>query len=392
MKERIEQQKRIFKYILLVFAMVIIIADACLIIMHEKTFSETENRMLQQFPKFKKETLLSGKFMTQSEDFVADQFFLRDYWIGIKLKADKVIGRQTSNGVILGKDGYLIEDSVAPAPASFEKNLNAIQTFAEKHDDLKIVMTVVPNAVSICDQLLPENMPVHSQKEDLAAIKKAVSKSLTYVDLTSTLSAHKDEYIYYRSDHHWTSLGAKYAFEAMKESLGTSELTGDLGTDTPEAFLNVYNVTESFSGTMASSSGDFSVMDSIDIYVYEIEDFQYVVEYTDAQKKSATVFNSAALSQKNKYEVFLGGNHPQINIKTTNLNKRNLLILKDSYANAFIPFLLPYYQTITIVDPRYYSDDLEKLIADTGITDILFLYNMNTFATDNSLAGVLQDE
>lgn len=392
MKERIEQQKRIFKYILLIFAMVIIIADACLIIMHKKPFSETENRMLQQFPKVTETTLLNGKFMTQAEDFVADQFFLRDYWIEVKLKADKILGRQMSNGVILGNDGYLIEDSVAPAAASFEKNLAAIRTFAKNHSDANIVMTVVPNAVSICDQLLPENMPVRSQEEDLAAVKKAVSASLTYVDLTKTLSAHKEEAIYYKSDHHWTSLGAKYAFEAMKDALGTAELTGDLGTDTPEAFLQVYNVTNDFSGTMASTSGDFSVKDSIDIYVYEIEDFQYVVEYIDEQKKSATVFNSAALSQKNKYEVFLGGNHPQINIKTTNLNKRNLLIFKDSYANAFIQFLLPYYQTITIVDPRYYSDDIEKLISETGITDILFLYNMNTFATDNSLAGVLLDE
>ena len=392
MKERIEQQKRIFKYILLIFAMVIIIADACLIIMHEKPFSETENRMLQQFPKFTEDTLLSGKFMSQSEDFVADQFFLRDYWIEIKLKADKIIGRQTSNGVILGKDGYLIEDSVAPASASFEKNLDAIRTFAENHSDTKIVMTMVPNAVSVCDQLLPENMPVRSQKEDLDAVKTAVSESLSYVDLTDVLSSHKEEAIYYKSDHHWTSLGAKYAFDAMKDALGTAELTGDLGTDAPEDYLQVYNVTNDFSGTMASTSGDFSVKDSIDIYVYEIEDFQYVVEYTDEQKKTATVFNSAALSQKNKYEVFLGGNHPQINIKTTNLNKRNLLIFKDSYANAFIQFLLPYYQTITIVDPRYYSDDIEKLIADAGITDILFLYNMNTFATDNSLAGVLLDE
>ena len=82
----------------------------------------------------------------------------------------------------------------------------------------------------------------------------------------------REEAIYYKSDHHWTSLGAKYAFDAMKEALGTAELTGDLGTDTPEDFLQVYNVTNDFSGTMASTSGDFSVKDSIDIYVYEIEE------------------------------------------------------------------------------------------------------------------------
>ena len=145
----------------------------------------------------------------------------------------------------------------------------------------------------------------------------------------------------------------------------------------------------------------YSVPKWTNINILMNEDF-FVVEhnyndlmhsrYTDEQRKSATVFNSAALEQKNKYEVFLGGNHPQINIKTTNLNKKSLLIFKDSYANALIQFLLPYYQTITIVDPRYYSDDIEKLLSDAQITDVLFLYNMNTFAEDNSLAGVLIDE
>ena len=392
MKERIEQQKRIFKYVLLVFAMVIIIADACLIIQHKKAFSETENRMLQQFPKLTEETLLSGRFMSQSEDFVADQFFLRDGWIAVKLKSDSIIGRQTSNGVILGKDGFLIEDSTAPITASFEKNLAAIRSFAASHPDLSIVMSVAPNAISVCDQLLPANIPVRDQTQDLDAVKNALSSSLTYVDLRDALSAHKEEYIYYKSDHHWTSLGAKYAFEELAKQLITEDMTEDFGGADPTQYLKRYTVTEDFSGTMASTSGDFSVKDSIDIYVYEMDEFQYVVEYTDEQRKSATVFNSAALEQKNKYEVFLGGNHPQINIKTTNLNKRSLLIFKDSYANALIPFLLPYYQNITIVDPRYYSDDMEKLISDAQITDVLFLYNMNTFAADNSLAGVLIDE
>ena len=377
---------------LIVFAMVIIIADACLIIMHNKSFSETENRMLQQFPKVNKDTLLSGKFMSQAEDFTADQFFLRDLWIELKLNVDKAIGRQTSNGVILGKNGYLIEDSVAPAEESFARNLAAIKKFAQENADKKIVMSVAPNAVSICDQLLPDNIPVRSQDKDLSRIQNELSTSLTYVNLRATLFAHKEEEIYYRSDHHWTSLGAKYAFDALSESLGTKDLIGDLGTDDPEAALVAYRVTEDFSGTMASTSGDFSVKDPIDIYVYEIEDFQYVVEYTDEQRKTATIFNSAALEQKNKYEVFLGGNHPQINIKTTNLNKHNLLIFKDSYANAMIQYLLPYYQTITIIDPRYYSDDLGKLLEESQITDILFLYNMNTFALDNSLAGVLIEE
>ncbi|MCQ2530599.1 MAG: DHHW family protein [Lachnospiraceae bacterium] len=385
MKERIASQKRIFKYVLLIFAIVIIIADACLLIMHNKSFSESENRMLAQAPKLTVDNLMSGKFMTQSDSFVADQFPLRDDWIQLKLKADRLLGRQTSNGVYLGKDGYLIEDAAAPLEPSYSKNLAAISLFANTYPELNMVMTVVPNAVSICDQLMPENAPIRDQMEDLAYIQKIANISLDFVDLTDTLKAHKEEYIYYKSDHHWTSLGAKYAFEEMAPALGIDP--SELITD-----YDIITVADDFTGTMASNSGDFSVKDSIDIYMAKAEDFQYVVEYVDQQKKSATIYNSSALEQKNKYEVFLGGNHPQINIKTTNLNDRNLMIFKDSYANTFLQFLLPYYQSITIIDPRYYSDDCSKLISEGEITDVLFLYNMNTYAEDNSLAAVLLDE
>ena len=88
----------------------------------------------------------------------------------------------------------------------------------------------------------------------------------------------------------------------------------------------------------------------------------------------------------------MGGNFPRAQITTMNGTGRNLLLLKDSYANCFVQFLLPFYDRIVVVDPRYYSDDLEADIADNGITDVLILYNANTFFEDNSLAGVLEQE
>lgn len=376
------KQKGIFKYVCLVFAVVIIIADVCLILMHEKPFSENENRMLQQAPEFSDRTLFSGRFMKQAESFVADQFFLRDDWISLKLGMDKGIGRKESNGVYLGNDGYLLEPSVTPNFTDLDRNLDAIKAFAKAHPDQNTVMTVVPNAVYVCPQLLPSGAPVRDQGEDLSYIQSKLASSLDYVDLSPALKEHADEPIYYKSDHHWTSLGAKYAFD---------ELTSSLEIEEPINDYDIMTVTDDFSGTMASTSGDFSVKDPIDIYVPKAEDFAYVAEFGDIQKKSATIYNSDALSSKDKYEVFFGGNYSYISIKTTAESDKNLLLFKDSYANAFVQFLLPYYRNIVIIDPRYYSDDCEKLIKEREITDILFLYNMNTFALDNSLAGVLED-
>lgn len=376
-----KKQKRIFKYVFLIFAVVIVLADLCLLLMHKKPFSTNENRMLQQFPQMTGGTLALGRWMTQAEDFVADQFFLRDEWISLKLSLDKLSGKKESNDVLLGKDGYLIEKAVTPNFADMDNNLAAINRFAEAHE-LNMVMSVVPNAVSVCEDLLPKGAPVRDQAEDMAYIKEALSERIRYVDLTDVLKAHKDESVYYKSDHHWTSFGAKYAFEAMAEPLGITE---------PISEYDIYKVTEDFSGTMASTSGDFHVKDEIHIFVPQTTDFAYVVEYGDIQTKSATIYNSEALLSKDKYEVFMGGNYSSVLIKTTAQTERRLLLFKDSYANAFVQFLLPYYRSIVIIDPRYYSDDVEKLLEERQITDVLFLYNMNTFALDNSLAGVLEE-
>ena len=104
------------------------------------------------------------------------------------------------------------------------------------------------------------------------------------------------------------------------------------------------------------------------------------------------MYDSAALKNKDKYEVFFGGNHARVDISTPMEEKKNLLLFKDSYANCFIPFLIPYYRNIIVIDPRYFYDDIESLISDNEITDILFLYNVNTFLGDNSLRDVLVSE
>ena len=377
-----KKQKGVFKYVFLVFAVVIIVADLCLIFMHGKTFSDNENRMLQLFPEVTKQSVFSGRLMTQAENFVADQFFLRDKWIGAKLDMDKLIGKKESNDVYLGKEGLLIEKAVTPNYEEMDKNLEAINNFASAYN-LNMVMSVVPNAVCIREDLLPSGAPSRDQRDDLAYIKSKLGDSITFVDVSETLTAHKTEYIYYKSDHHWTSLGAKYAFDELAPSLGITQ---------PVPGYQIMKVTEDFSGTMASNSGAFNVKDDIDIYVPETaEDFEYVVEYGDIQQKSATIYNSDALSSKNKYEVFMGGNYSYVSIKTTAQSEKNLLLFKDSYANTFIQFLLPYYRNIVIIDPRYYSDDCRKLLDEREITDVLFLYNMNTFVLDNSLAGVLEE-
>lgn len=366
-----------------IFLVFLIVAFAFNLFSKDKKYSESENRMLAQKPVFSMANLTSGKYMKDMEDYVTDQFFMRDKWINLKVLEDLALGKKESNGVYIGKKDYLMEIPTAPNQEALDNNLDAISNFSVSHPDINTVMTLIPNAAYIYDHLIPRNAPVRDQEKDIKYVMNAVSTSLNFVDLTKTMSSHKEENIYYKTDHHWTTLGARYAFDALSTALGIEKPTQE---------YKIYPVTHSFQGTLASKSGYDKALDTIEIYVPQGVNTDCVVNFTDEGKKTASVYESAALEKKDKYEVFFGGNHTRIDISTPMEGKKNLLLFKDSYANCFIPFLVPYYRNIIVIDPRYFYDDIESLISDNEITDVLFLYNVNTFLGDNSLGDVLVSE
>lgn len=375
-----QRSSKIYVKVAGIFLGFLIIACAFNLFSKDREYSESENRILAQRPEFSVERLLNGKYMSDMEAYVADQFFIRDKWINLKVLEDLALGKRESNGVYIGKKGYLMEIPSSPDKKALDKNLDAIRNFSLAHEDVRTVMTLVPNAAFIYDHLVPKYAPVRNQAEDVVYVQEKVGDSLNYVDLTETMRAHKEEPIYYKTDHHWTTLGAKYAFDT---------LYGSLGIEDPAENYEIYPVTHSFQGTLASKSGFDKEKDTIEIYIPQGVSNKCVVSYADDQRKSASVYQSAALKTKDKYEVFFGGNQSRIDISMPVEQDKNLLIFKDSYANCFIPFLIPYYRNITVIDPRYYYEDVERLISDNNITDILFLYNVNTFLTDNSLADIL---
>ena len=383
-RARIYRQRtgKIYFRITCIFLLFMVLAIVLNIFMPDKEYSESENRMLAQAPEFSLTNLASGKFMTDMEDYVTDQFVFRDQWINLKVLEDMALGKRESNGVYIGKQGYLMqvpENNIDDD--SVNDNLNAIREFAQRHEDVNTVMSLVPNAAYILEQLTPANAPVRDQSQDIALAEETVGDVLTFVDLTETMSSHRDEAIYYKTDHHWTSLGARYAFDTIYSALGISE---------PAQDYTVYPVSHTFSGTLASKSGYDRSRDTIDIYVPQDVSTEYVVNYVEEGEKTASMYESRALEQKDQYEVFFGGNHSRIDITTPVEENKNLLIFKDSYANCFIPFLQPYFRSIIVIDPRYYYDDVDRLVTDNSITDILFLYNVGTFMTDTSLADSLE--
>lgn len=349
-----------------------------------KNFSEEENRMLAKKPKFSIDRLLEGRYTEKYEKYVEDQFVLRNSWIGVKSTVDKLLGRKEENGVFLSKDGYLIEDFKKPEEKNLEETIKAMNNFNEKYKGINQYALIAPNSVSVLKDKLPKNAPVEDQRAYIEKLKNSLNSNIKFIDTYNTLESHKDEYIYYRTDHHWTTLGAYYAFlDAAKE----------MGLTPKDNYYDIETVTDEFYGTLYSKSGFKGISpDSIEVYIPKDENDQLLVSYEEEKKKSGSIYNSEKLKEKDKYEVFLEGNHPLVKINTLVNNNKKLLLIKDSYANSFVQFLTPYFNEIVIVDPRYYYGDIDKLISEEGITDLLYLYNANTFFSDNNIAPVLNNE
>ena len=351
---------------------------------HKDTaFSDTENRMLQQKPVFSWADLADGRFMGNFEKYQTDQFILRREWIRLQTAADRLLGKNKSGDVYLG-EGQLLEEPSKLSENVWE-NLDAIGAFCRNQTGVKCYLMLVPDAASVQREKLPAYAPVADQAEQLEEIRSYLEKKenpVTEIPLYEMLREHREESLYYRTDHHWTTLGARYAYQSAAGQMGLP------GAENGEE-KKLYPVSDSFQGTLAARSGYRVPDDTIEVYWPDQKE-ELVVTYVQEQTKSASLYAAEKLKTRDKYGMFLNGNHPLTEIRTMASTGRKLLLIKDSYANCFVPFLTGDFEEIVLVDPRYYYDSAEKLMKQYGFTDVLFLYNLNTFLEDDVLHYVLE--
>lgn len=354
-------------------------------ILPDKEQSEEENRMLETLPAPGLTSIMSGDFMEQWESYMSDQFVGRNLWRSLKVGLNRLGGSRMENGVYIGRDGQLLEDIAAPDQELFSKNIKAVKSFADAYPDIPATVMLIPDAACILSDSLPAFATVEDQRQMFSMVERGLGDSVNWVDAYSILNKHKTEKLYYKTDHHWTTQGAFYVFREAAASLG---IEGDVSDD----YVS-YTVTDSFNGVLASKSGvGLNEKEKIDIYVSTEGDDDVVVNYVDEGKKRTSLYDSSKLETRDKYGVFFGGNTSVMDIRTVSTSRKRLLVIKDSFADCFIPFLTPYYREIVVVDPRYYSGTMEDIMDTYRITDILFLYSGNTFMTDNNISGVFTGE
>ena len=346
-----------------------------------KMFSESENRNLELVPSFAIRHLLSGKFTANFEKYISDQFMQRDVWIGIKSAADRMMGKKESNGVYLGKDGYLLQ-KFSPTPIrKLEDKADALNRVAEAVPGIRTYVMLVPTALSVLTDKLPDNVSGNLELEEREHVRQRLDKDIRYVDVYPVLHAKRSEPIFYKTDHHWTTKGAFYAYQELSRHMGFSP--------NEESRFSITRVTDSFYGSLFSKSGFRHVKpDSMDLYLPKFPD-KYAVKFPDKSRTANSLYERDYLRKKDKYALFMGGNHSLVTIKTGIRDGRKLLVIKDSYANSLIPFLTSHFSEIYVVDPRYYEGNLRNLANAHKIQDVLVLYNLHTFFEDVSFPKIV---
>lgn len=379
-QRKVQEQLVGIIFILILFLFLIIN-----IIVPNKEKSVQENRMLATKPKFRLSSLISGDYDEKFEAYMDDQFVGRDIWRKLKVTVDRICGSRLENGVYIGRNGQLLEQIEVADENHLAANIKAIKSFSESQKKIPVRMMLVPDAANVLNHSLPALAKPEDQTQMFSMVRKDLGDSVEWIDVSTELNKHKTEKIYYKTDHHWTTLGAFYAFQAAAPSLG---IEGDLSGK----YVS-HAVSNSFNGMLASKSGvNLGEKEQIDIYVPTEEDTDLIIDYVDEGKRSTSLYDSSKLKEKDQYTVFLGGNSSLLDIRTVSTSTKRLLLVKDSFANSFIPFLTPYYREIVVVDPRYYSGTINDLMDSYRISEVLFLYSGNTFFKDNNISGVFAVE
>ncbi len=363
------------KISVILFGGIMVFGLASTLLIPDKEFSEIENRTLAQKPKFTLENFLSGNLDDETEKYLSDQFVLRDSCVTLKSSTEALLGKKEFNGCYLADD-KLLERMDEPTE-QFNINIQAVNDLSNSLN-IPLSLALVPTATDIYKDTLPNGAPTANQQKLLSFISQNLNADIDMINISSAMHEHKNEYIYYRTDHHWTSLGAYYGAKALLQSMGYQIA--------PLEYFNIKTVTEDFNGTLYSSSGVRSVTpDSIDIYVEQGK--TKVESWRNGSPEQSSLYDFSYLDKKDKYSMFLGGNQPLAILRTGN-DGGKLLLIRDSYADSLVPFLIPYFSEIHMFDARYFKQPLSTYVNSQNIDHAVMLFSLKNFLTDTNLTMV----
>ncbi len=375
--------------------------------MKKQTVSVMENRKLAAFPNYSDSLFWSGKYFKQIDEYYADNFPLRNNWISFADKFKRSIGfnsseikmydpnndaeanektdtakNETINNGPLPNDsatgevkkkvfvfknrafemfggGEAMGKSYADVINSYNKILGS---------DIQVYNLIIPVALEfeITEKYAKLQKPNRPAIEN---IYNSLDSNIKKVWAIDEIRKHRTEYIYFNTDHHWTSLGAYYAYRAFCQTAGLTPVSLDtIASKTKPSFLgSLYRLTK--------DPGLQSNPDSVRYYLFKDSMNFYIGSNTIGYWVKSKMYGEGA-SGSNSYSVFLQGDLPTVKMETRHKNGRKIAIVKESYGNAFAPFLINNYEKVIVVDQRYYTGDFIAMLKAEGINELLFINNI----------------
>ena len=391
------------KLMIILFSLTLCVTSLLTVILPKKEKSDNENRYLAKMPTVVNEAKLEraenfsdvlgsvkwkyindrtgNAFKDDFETYLSDHLAGREGWVKFSNGIQKLTGKQEINGVYT-LDGRLIQAFKGYDEEYVEDSIKAMNAFAKRFPDKQMYFMLAPTAQDFYMNQLPSYSGVLSEKSFISDCYKKVDDIAT-VDCRSYLASSADEYIYYRTDHHWTSLGAFLAYQSAAKTLGFAAYG--------YGYFNIETASNDFRGTLYSKTLDDSIApDSIDYYIHAYNEPKIKMTTTNGAQvnKYDSLYVRDYLDGKDKYSSFTGSNVPLVEIETDIDNGKTLLIIKDSYAHSLVPFLSKHYSKIAMVDMRYIHTSLDRLINLDEYSQVLFMFNVISFSEDTGLTNL----
>ena len=351
------------------FCLLLAVSALAGLVMPDRYYSEREKRTLTQKPQFTAADFISGKFSDELEDYLTDQVPLRDGWVTMKTYMELAVGKRESGGVYICKDKYLMDKFTSYSKKQLTANVEVLAELQSKLAAEGIAMNTL--LVPVAAQVLADKLPAYAPAADYAAILQVLANAeVDTVDAFSALDAHSGENIYYRTDHHWTSLGAYYAYCTWRGvEPNADEWTQEVLCD-------------NFRGTTWNKV-PLPTVPAEEITAW-YKHTNRTVSYNDGQYETDSIYERKYLDGSDQYAVFLNSNQAQTVIQGSGKSGK-LLLIKDSYGNTFAQFPVEDYAEVHVIDLRFFRNDVGEYAKENGITDALVLYGTQNFVKDTNL-------
>lgn len=387
--------KRTNLAVTIIFILFMTAVSGISLVMPDRKFSPNENRYLAEMPKPTVGNIRTGKFQDGLEEYLKDQLCFRDEWITVKTAIQKACNDTDIGGAYVGQDGYDFE-KITPEDVDEKqvaKNIRVVKDYfgyaSATIDKEHLSFLLVPTSGFVMADRLPKNARLFNQSKYIGQVGDAM-EDYKFIDMRKEFLAHNREELYYRTDHHWTMDGAYLAYKKWCDS------TGHLYEDKNVLEKNV--LTEEFRGSLYSKILDAdSAYDSIWTYS-PLGHAPYGAHCNVTIDNKTTMegcFDKSKLKEKDKYAYFFGGNYGEVHISSgpddTTDTSENLLVIKDSFANSFVPLITMDYDNIYMVDLRYFNGNMKAYLKEQDITDVLVLYNISNFISDKNLFKLMKE-